>query len=314
MNDSSAFPFRLTRLEPDQWDEAAQLIHASLAAWYGEHLNQPGRFGEAWEPFRVFPQIYESLDSGCAVTAVEAESGTLRGICFYHPRPTHIAVGIVAVRPGEGGRGVARAMLEEVLALADGTGLPVRLVSSLMNLDSFSLYTKLGFVPDTVFQDLQFPPGVLPPPVPAAGCVIRPAVETDVPAMVELELSLTGINREQDFHFFLRHAAECWHTLVLTGPDGTLRGFLGSIHHGETRMLGPGVMREETDALALITAQLQHHAPSNPVVLVPARAANLVRTLYRAGARNVELHAAQVRGSAMVPGGIVIPTFMPESG
>ena len=53
---------------------------------------------------------------------------------------------------------MARAMLEDVFQVADAAGLPVRLVSSLMNLDSFSLYTKMGFVPGTVFQDLQFPP------------------------------------------------------------------------------------------------------------------------------------------------------------
>jgi hypothetical protein len=73
-------------------------------------------------------------------------------------------------------------------------------------------------------------------------------------------------------------------------------------------------MRDEADALALITAQLEAHAPENPVVLVPARATGLVQALYAAGARNVELHVAQVRGDALEPKGIVIPTFLPESG
>jgi hypothetical protein len=140
-------------------------------------------------------------------------------------------------------------------------------------------------------------------------------LEADVPAMVELEERLTGIRREQDFAFFLKNHRQMWHTLVLTGPNGNgIRGFLGSIVHGGTQMLGPGLMQTEEEALALITAQLHHHAPGNPVILVPARAAGLVVSLYRAGARNVELHVAQVRGTGREPDGIVIPTFLPESG
>ncbi|MDB6070282.1 MAG: Acetyltransferase [Verrucomicrobiales bacterium] len=89
-------------------------------------------------------------------------------------------------------------------------------------------------------------------------------------------------------------------------------------------MVGPGVAEGEEEALELIAAQLRDLAPENPVVLVPARATNLVRALYAAGGRNVELHVAQVRparggavdGSHARPqaGGTVMPTFMPESG
>ena len=182
-----------------------------------------------------------------------------------------------------------------------------------MSLDSFSLYTRLGFVPGTVFQDLQVPLGKLPPLVAEQG-TIRPMLEADVPALVELEERLTGIRREQDYVFFVRNDRQLWHTLVLIGPDGILRGFLGSLARGDTQMLGPGLMQTEEEALALISAQLHHHAPGNPVILVPARAAGLVASLYRAGARNVELHVAQVRGTGREPDGIVIPTFLPESG
>ena len=303
----------LGRLPEAQFDEAAGLIHTSLASWYGRHLNQPDRFGAAWEPFRIFPEVYEALDPGCAVTARDPVSQQLLGLCFYHPRPSHVSVGIVVTHPAAGGRGVARKMLEEVLASADALNLPVRLVSSLMSLDSFSLYTRLGFVPGTLFQDLQFPPGKLPPLVAEQG-TIRRMLEADVPALVELEERLSGIRREQDFAFFVRNERHLWHTLILLGPDGIPRGFLGSIAQGGTRMLGPGLMQTEEDALALISAQLHHHAPGNPVILVPARAAGLVASLYRSGARNVELHVAQVRGTGREPEGIVIPTFLPESG
>jgi GNAT superfamily N-acetyltransferase len=295
-------------------DAAARLIHGALSAWYTRHLNQPGRFGADWEPFRIFPDVYEKLDPGSALVALEGEGGPLRGICFFHPRPTHVSVGIVAVDPAAGGRGAARVMLGEVLRRADESGKPVRLVSSLMNLDSFSLYTKLGFVPGTVFQDVQFPPGQHPPRAPARDGEVRLAVAGDLAGMAAVEQELTGLDRRQDFDFFLENAGGIWQTMVLAGRDGQVRGFLASITAGGTWMLGPGAMRDEEDALALITAQLEAHAPRNPVVLVPVRATGLVQALYAAGARNVELHVAQVRGAAPEPKGIVIPTFLPESG
>jgi ribosomal protein S18 acetylase RimI-like enzyme len=304
---------KLGRLTPDAGEAAARLIHQSLSFWYDRNLNQPDRFGADWEPFLIFPDVYQGLDPDCAVTARDAVSGLLLGVCFYHPRPTHLAVGIVATHPEAGGRGVARAMLQEVLAIADVRKLPVRLVSSLMNLDSFSLYTKLGFVPGIVFQDLQFPPGLLPPLRPHEGS-IRPATMDDVPAMADLEERRTGIRRDHDFAWFVRNEPRIWHTLVLSGSDGGIRGFLGSLSVEGIQMIGPGWMENDADALALIAAQLHHHAPGNPVFLVPARAAGLVASLYQAGARNVELHVAQVRGPAMEPQGIVIPTFLPESG
>lgn len=303
----------LGRLTADGGDEAARLIHRSLAVWYNLNLNQPDRFGDDWQPFRVFPNIYQELDPGCAITARDSASGCLLGVCFYHPRPSHVSVGIVSTLPESGKRGVARAMLEEVLLIANAANLPVRLVSSLMNLDSFSLYTRLGFVPGMVFQDLQFPPGVLPPQVPTQG-IIRRATPADVPAMAALEKRKTGIYRAHDFAYFVKNEAEAWHTLVLIGTDGGTRGFLGSLHHGGTQMIGPGWMENDADALALICAQLHHHAPGNPVCLVPAHAAGLVAALYQAGARNVELHVAQVRGPSTEPEGIIIPTFLPESG
>lgn len=317
------------RLTPGDHAEAARLIHGSLSAYYAAKLNQPGRFGSEWKPFLVFPKVYEQLDAGCGICVRQKPHGKLLGVCYYHPRPTHISVGIVATHPDCGGGGVARRMLEEVLALADAEGKEVRLVSSLMNLDSFSLYTRLGFVPGQVFQDVQFPAGRPLNPGPMAERV-RPAEWRDVSAMVALERRLCGIDRTRDFEYFLRNVEGCWRVVVMDGPDGGLSGFLGSIHRESTCMVGPGVAVGEDEAMELIAAQLRLLAPENPVVLVPARATKLVKSLYAAGGRNVELHVAQVRPARGCSGAVptaatrsesaapsstavVMPTFMPES-
>ena len=74
-------------------------------------------------------------------------------------------------------------------------------------------------------------------------------------------------------------------------------------------------MRTDEQALALIYHELGQHRDGAAVVLTPARAPLVVRTLYDWGGRNCELHVSQVRGDAQpISGGLVIPTFMPETG
>ena len=47
--------------------------------------------------------------------------------------------------------------------------------------------------------------------------------------------------------------------------------------------------------------------------MVPVECVALVQTLYRWGARNCEIHFAQVRGEYRSASGVVMPTFMPET-
>ena len=73
-------------------------------------------------------------------------------------------------------------------------------------------------------------------------------------------------------------------------------------------------MATEGAAEALIAAQLGHHRDGSPLILVPTAWPGLVGRMYAWGARNVEVHLAQVRGRFEGFDGVVIPTFMPETG
>jgi len=262
----------------------------------------------------LFCTVYEALDPDCCLVAEDAEAGRLAGSCFYHPRPTHVSLGIMNVHPDCFGQGVARRMLTHITHLADAEGKPTRLVSSAVNLDSFSLYNRAGFVPHVIYQDMimAVPEDGLAVNAPDGG--IREATPDDVPAMVELEMAVSGIRREKDYRYFIDNADGIWHVSVLEGDGGRLDGFLVSVAHAGSNMLGPGVMRNEGQAAALIHAELTHNRGRQPVWLIPSACPGLVRTMYEWGARNCELHFAQVRGAWTPVNGIAMPTFMPETG
>lgn len=301
---------RVRELSRNEWEQVAMMIHASTNAWYQSNLNRSIFDEDDSSGCLIFPEVYEALDPNCCLVA-EDEDGSMMGSCFYHPRETHVSLGIMNAHPDHAGRGVAATLLAEVVRRAGN--LPVRLVSSCMNLDSFSLYTRAGFTPGELYQDMYIPSGKVLPETPEGGERVREASAEDIEAMVDLEEEVSGIRRTKDFQFFIRNDQKIWKTLVLEGPNKSIEGFLGSVSHPGSTMLGPGVMRSETAALALIHAQLAGMDGHQPVFLVPARSTNLVSSLYQWGARNCELHVAQARGAVTPPRGITMPTFMPET-
>ena len=296
----------LRRLKPTEWEAEAQLIAHSTNAWYIAS-GKPAIFTGDPRECEVFCQVYEALDPGCCIVA--EQEGRLIGSCFVHPRPTHVSLGIVNTHPDAFGQGVARRMLDEAIAIAERAGKPLRLVSSVMNLDSYSLYTRAGFVPRMLFQDMLLADtSRLPAPDPR----VRPITALDIAAMVALEKELVGLDRERDFTYFCQNALSIW-SGSLWEESGEVGGFLFAVVHPASNLLGPGFAKNEEIAAALLAAERRKH-PSNPVFLVPAHCAALIQTVYGWGARNCELHVAQVRGAWQEPTGVVFPSFLPESG
>jgi GNAT superfamily N-acetyltransferase len=294
--------------------EVTELIHLSTNTWYQTH-GRPRLFSRGLEAAGLFFDVYERLDPGCGVVAVSEYSGRLAGSCFYHPRPTHVSLGIMNVHPNYFGCGAARALLQYVIDVAEQQQKPLRLVSSAMNLDSYSLYTRAGFVPQVVFQDLILP---VPPdglPQRAAGDPkVREAVAADVPAMDRLETELVGISRQQDYGYFLENRDGLWHVSVCPDDRGGLDGFLASLSHPGFTMLGPGLARTAQQAASLLLAELDRCRGRTPLFLVPAQCSALVQQMYQWGAKNCEIHFSQVRGPCPPVRGIQMPTFLPESG
>jgi GNAT superfamily N-acetyltransferase len=306
---------RLRAIEERDRAEVAELIAVSMNTWDVAHGFAPGRFTGGAPQTDVFYAVYQRLDPGGCVVAESTENGRLAASCYHRERETHLSLGIMNVHPNYFGKGVAKQVLERVTDLADASGKPLRLVSSVMNLESYSLYTRAGFVPRLLYQDLLIavPEAGFDTIVPGAERA-RDATADDVEAMAEVELAVSGISRSKDYRAFVENADGVWGVSVIEQDDGRLGGYLASIGHPLFNEIGPGVARTEAQGAALLLRELDRYRGRMPLVLVPCEATELVALLYRLGGRNVELHAAQVRGPAQPFAGVSFPTFMPETG
>lgn len=308
--------FTIRVMQPaDRW-EVAELICMSTNYWYQVH-GFPMIFSAGPQSTVFHFDTYHALEGSSGIVAVDDESGRLIGSCFKHVRPTHVSLGIMNVHPNHARRGVAGALLREIVESAENAGKPVRLVSSAMNLDSYSLYNRAGFVTFAVYQDMtvRVPSDGFREPFEAASRV-RPATLADFGAIIDLESDVSFIERPGDYRHFIENADGNWHVSVCEDPrvPGQLEGVLVSCLHPACNMIGPGAMRSGDAAVALLQAELNVNAGRSPIFLVPVVARSLVRQAYAWGARNCELHFAQVLdGFNTRVNGIAMPTFMPES-
>lgn len=306
--------FTLRPARGEDRDEIAGLICASLNIWYQEHGGGaifPGGPRDA----DVFFEVYEALEPGHCVVAEEAATGRLAGSCFYHPRPTHVSLGIMNVHPDYFGRGVARQLLRFITDFTERGGYPaLRLISSAGNLDSFSLYNRAGFSPRAVYQDM-----VLAVPAEGLGFAteglerVRVAAPGDAAAMAALELAVSGVQRGDDYAFCIRNQNGFWRASVYEDEQGRIAGYLISSGHRALNILGPAVATTDGVAAALLLNELDHYRGRTPLFILPADHPQLVRQAYEWGARNVELHLCQVRGAFQAFQGVVMPTFLLET-
>lgn len=295
-------------------DRAAvgELITLSTNVWYQTH-----GFGKIFPGDPGLPRfhfdVYHTLPGSCGFVAVDDETGFIIGSCFMHVRPTHVGLGIMNVHPSHANRKIASLLLKTIIGEAEALAKPLRLVSSAMNLDSFSLYNRAGLKVHEVYQDMSLA-------VPADGVLAdrgdgscRDATFDDLDAIVELEREVAGIERPGDYRHFIANHRHNWHISVRPGRDGRLDGVLVSCLHPAARMVGPGIARDGESAYQLLLAELPQHRGGNAVYLVPVRETELVARLYRLGARNCELHFAQILGGKGTFNGVSLPSFMPES-
>ena len=299
-------------MRPEDADQVAELIFDSTNHWY-ETSGHSRIFQGRWQDCRLFTEVYEDLDPGCCLIAVSGED-TILGSCFYHPRETHIALGIMNTQPAIGRKGVAKALLQEIVGIAEEADVPLRLVSSAFNLDSYSLYTRQGMAPYALYQDMMLRVPEAGIPVSSVqGITCRDATRDDLEKIDALEQSVWRTSRIKDWRYFIENKREIWHISVAVEDNEEIVGVLASVAHPGSNLMGPGIAKSADVATALIQVELNNHRGTTPIFLVPAHNKKLVKSMYDLGARNCELHVGQVLGNAPPITGVVMPTFMPET-
>ena len=304
---------KMRAMQRADWPAVAALIHLSTNYWYETH-GRSKIFTAGPDSTLLFCRVYEELDPGCCVLAEDEASGQIIGSCFFHPRETHISLGIMNAHPSWAGRGVAAQLLRHIINEAEHRHLPLRLVSSALNLDSFSLYSRNGFVPRATYQDMILAVPEAGVPLAAADAArMRDAQLADVSALRDLELAINHISREKDYRYFIENRAGIWHSSVFLDAEGKVEGFLASVSDPGSMMIGPGFARTDAQAAALLKRELNARRGQTLVWLVPVDRPALVHACYELGARNCEIHLAQTRGAWQAPDGVNMPTFMPET-
>lgn len=305
--------FSISFAERRDWLEIGRLIKSSTNRWY-ENQNKKGPFDCHDKDMSVFCEIYEDLDPNNCLIVTDQVKHKIAGSCFVHPRKSHISLGIMNVHPDYYGFGIANRLLQNIIQQAEKENLPLRLISSSTNLESFSLYNKRGFVPQENYQDMliQVPHDGVRYEV-NEGDSVRIALPGDLESIYQLEKKLTAVDRKKDLKYFLENKLKIWKTLVYVNRKGEVEGYLNSICHPASKMLGPGVMENERVALTLYLGLLDQFRNETMLALVPCKCLELIQAMYALKAKNCELHFTQVKGKVFEQHGISVPTFLPET-
>jgi hypothetical protein len=238
------------------------------------------------------------------------------GACFYHPRETHVSLGIMCTHKDYWGKGIGKAMVDYILKFTkENNYKSCRLVGSAINMNSFSLYNRSGFVPRVSYHDMVINVSDNTLKFHASGeDRVRNALPEDVTGMGNLEMEISGIRREIDYHYAIDNPRKVLHASVYENAQGSIDGFMISVKHPALNMLGPCVARSEEIALALIRKELKRFKGTWVLLVVPMEKGKMVEQLYKWGAVNVETHIKQVWGEFQGFKGVNMPSFLPETG
>lgn len=309
-------PFLLRPLGKADVPEYSEMLYTSFNNWYWKHGWGKDYFGCRPRETSIFYDIYNDLTPGRNIAAFDKNTGRLIGACFYHPREYHVSLGIMSVHTDYCGKGVGRSLVDYILRFTrENDYKACRLVGSAINMNSFSLYNRSGFVPRVTYHDMVINVSDHHLDTPAQGeDHVRDAVVTDVAGMGDLEMEVSGIKREIDYRYAIENPRNVLHASVYENDQRGIDGFMISVKHPALNMLGPCVARSEETAIALIRKGLERFGGTWVLLVVPVEKRIMVEQLYKWDAVNVETHLKQVWGEFQCFNGVNMPSFLPETG
>jgi ribosomal protein S18 acetylase RimI-like enzyme len=307
----------LRSLKDNDVPEHADLLYSSFNSWYWKHGWGKDYFGCSPQETSIFYDIYNDLTPGCSIAAFDDKTGRMMGSCFYHPREHHVSLGIMSVHPNYSGRGVGKQLVDYILNYTKNNDYKsCRLVSSAINMDSFSLYNRAGFIPRVTYHDMVInvpKEGLSDVSVKGEGN-IREAEISDIEKMGDLEMEISGIRREIDYRYAIENPRGALHASIYENDQNCIEGFMISVKHPALNMLGPCIARTEEVAIALIRKEIDRFKGTWVLFSIPMDKRKMVEQMYSWKAINVETHLKEVWGEFPGFNGISMPSFLPETG
>jgi GNAT superfamily N-acetyltransferase len=202
--------------------------HLAGAACLSHQANWPHRL-EDW-------QMALGLSTG--IVAMDANATRVLGTALMTPYKQDVAtINMVLVDEAARGRGLGRKLMEEVIALAGSRAL--RLIATR---DGLPLYQKLGFrETGTIAQHQGHVVRVAPP------ANVRPAEPHEISAIIDLDRSAGGADREDLLHAFAKVGR-----LAVLSAGQKIAGFAALRTFGKGQVIGPVVAANEENGKALL--------------------------------------------------------------
>jgi predicted N-acetyltransferase YhbS len=263
-----------------------------------------------------FPPPFPSVEAGRQLTALYAvysetqgfvaeRNGRIVGSAFLNVRGDKAGIGPVTVDPRAQGSGAGRALMHRLLEESRHCS-SVRLTQDAFNNVSFSLYSKLGFVPRDVLAALAAE-DPQPQPVPDAGKV-RPVTAADLDEVAALDTRVTGLARRGDLGLLLGLGSH----LVCQRGDRIV-GYLCRVPLEGVDYLGPAAAEEPDDLKGLLYHAAQIPGPRAARIGLYASQPELVHYAMESGYTVFSLGTYMVRGDWEPPNGVCAIAQFPET-
>ncbi len=260
------------------------------------------------EPFPS-PEVGASLARGYlglepAQCFTASLNGHVVGSGFLHLRGNSAGIGPITVDPTCQTKGIGRAIMQAVID-AGSQCRSLRLVQDSFNVVSFPLYAKLGFVVRGTAASLV---GHEIHAARVASVEIREWTAQDIGTLTALDKELTGIERVQDFRYFLNQPPQ-----LIGFVAGKPAGYLCFLRTGAGTFLGPAAATEQSVLLALILRAAELEQGKALRMRFPTRHAELLQELLDLGFQVESLQTYMVRGPWEVPSGVGLLALFPEA-
>ena len=252
------------------------------------------RFPEDWHSEETAVKVIEARLGQRLTYGVVAEvDGRIAGSAFLKEYLPVGAIGPVTVTPRLQGGQVGLAMMEHLMERARRAGLAgTRLVQAGYNMQSLSLYTKLGYDVRTPLVCLHGNPIARR----IKGYRVRSGTEADLAVCNALCLRLHGYARVEDLAEALR-----LESLTVVEREERTTGYSTGIH-----FRGHTVAETNDDAKALIAAPEELPEPG---LILPASNGELLRWMLEHGLRITQPMTLMTHGFYREPGGAFLPSI-----